>query len=332
MTTTRHPHRIGRRALLGAAASLGGSLPATTALAQAARSSRAIVGFPPGGTADSVTRLYAERVRAARGLQMVVDNRPGAGGRLALEMLKGLPADGNAFLLTPASMLTIYPHLYTSTLRYDPLRDFTPVTPVCVFPFGLAVSARHPARDLAQFIEWGKGRPAVDWASPVPGSMPHFIGTELARATGLTMNHVPYRGSAPAVADLLAGTVQAVLLPIGELTAFHRSGEARLLAVTAPQRLARLDTVPTFAEAGFPGLTQEEWYGILLPAQAAPAVLQPLHEALAAAAATPEIAQALGRIDIAPLAMDPAAFRERIARETAAWKPIVAASGFHPDE
>ncbi|WP_458097189.1 tripartite tricarboxylate transporter substrate-binding protein [Roseomonas sp. WA12] len=314
--------------LLGAAAAATG-LPA---LAQPARTGRAIVGFPPGGTADSVTRMYVERLRATGAGQMVVDNRPGAGGRLALETLKPLAPDGTAFVITPASMLTIYPHLYARSLRYDPLKDFTPVSPVCIFPFGLAVAARHPAKTLQEFVAWGRTRPTVDWASPVPGSMPHFIGSELSRLSGMSMNHIPYRGSAPAAADLLAGTVQAVILPLGELTAFHRAGEARLLAISSPERLPRLTEVPTFAEAGYPDLVHEEWYGAVLPAGAAPATVAALHAAIATAAATPEIRESLTRIDILPQVMDPAAFRERIARETAVWGPIVAASGFKPDE
>ncbi|MBB5695360.1 tripartite tricarboxylate transporter substrate-binding protein [Muricoccus pecuniae] len=323
---------LARRAALSLLAGAATGLAARPLAAQTARTGRAIVGFPPGGTADSVTRLYVERLRAGGAAQMVVDNRPGAGGRLALETLKPLAPDGSAFVITPASMLTIYPHLYARTLRYDPLKDFTPVSPVCVFPFGLAVSSKHPARTLQEFIAWGKARPSVDWASPVPGSMPHFIGTELARMAGLTMNHIPYRGSAPAAADLLAGTVQAVILPLGEMTAFHRAGEMRLLAISSPRRLPRLDEVPSFAEAGFPDLVHEEWYGAVLPAGASPATVSALHEAIVAAAATPEIREALTRIDIAPHVMDPAAFAQRIARETASWGPIVAASGFRPDE
>ncbi|MBP0492581.1 tripartite tricarboxylate transporter substrate-binding protein [Pararoseomonas indoligenes] len=305
---------------------------AGSSFAQNARTGRAIVGFPPGGTADSVTRMYVERLRALGAAQMVVDNRPGAGGRLALENLKPLAPDGTAFVITPASMLTIYPHLYARTLRYDPLKDFTPVSPVCVFPFGLAVSSKHPAKTLQEFVAWGKTRTSVDWASPVPGSMPHFIGTELARMAGLNMSHIPYRGSAPAAADLLSGTLQAVILPLGEMTAFHRAGEMRLLAISSPQRLPRLQEVPTFAESGFPELVHEEWYGAVLPGGAAPATVTALYDAIVAAAATPEIKDALTRIDISPLTVEPGAFRERIARETATWGPIVAASGFKPDE
>jgi tripartite-type tricarboxylate transporter receptor subunit TctC len=300
--------------------------------AQSGRTGRAIVGFPPGGTLDTVTRMYVERLRVTTGSQMIVDNRPGAGGRLALEMLKPLAADGSAFVVTPASMLTIYPHLYARTLRYDPLKDFTPVSPLCVFPFGFAVNARHPARTLREFIDWAKARGTTDWASPAPGSMPHFIGTQFARTTGLSLNHIPYRGAAPAMQDLLAGTIQAVMLPIGEVTAFHRGGEARLLAVTSPERLPRLGDVPTFAEVGLRELTHEEWYGAVLPAKAPAQVVAALQAGIAAAAMTTEISDGLARIEISPLVMESDAFRMRIQQERETWGPIVAASGFNPDE
>lgn len=324
---------LSRRSLLSTA---GGTLAAAgfaaPAPGQQAQAGRAIVGFPAGGTADIVTRMYVEQLRASLGRPMVVDNRPGAGGRLALETLKPLPADGRAFVVTPASMLTIYPHLYARTLRYDPMVDFTPVSTICVFPFGLAVVARHPARTLQEFITWAKAQGTVDWASPVPGSMPHFIGTQLARLAGLTLSHTPYRGSAPAVQGLLSGSIQAVLLPIGELTAFHRSGDLRLIAVTAPRRLPRLPEVPTFAEAGLGALTCEEWYGAVLPAQAPEQTVAVLNAGIAAAAGSDPVRQGLQRLEMTPLVTEPAAFRDRMRREREEWGPIVAASGFNPDE
>ncbi len=317
---------LGRRAALAIPA-----LALAPAIANAqARTTRVLIGFPPGGTSDAIGRLFAQHLRTGT---TVVENRAGAGGRIALDALKAAPADGTAICITPASMLTIYPHLYQRTLRYDSVADFTPVTPVCVFPFALAVRRDHPARTLADFVTWAKAQPGgINWAAPVPGSMPHFIGSEMARAAGATMTHVPYRGSAPAVQDLLAGTIPMVLLPLGELTAFHRSGDARILGVTSPERMPRLDDVPTFAEGGFRDLTHEEWYGAFLPARAPDAVLSGLHAALAAAAAAPEVREVLTRIDMAPLTLAPAAFGDRMKRELAAWAPIVAASGFRPDE
>jgi tripartite-type tricarboxylate transporter receptor subunit TctC len=324
---------LSRRSLLTAAgATLAAAGLAAPASAQQGQGGRAIVGFPAGGTADIVTRMYVEQLRASLGRPMIVDNRPGAGGRLALETLKPLPADGGAFVVTPASMLTIYPHLYARTLRYDPMADFTPVSTICIFPFGLAVGARHPARTPQEFIAWARSHGTVDWASPVPGSMPHFIGTQLARLTGLTLSHTPYRGSAPAVQGLLSGAIQAVLLPIGELTAFHRSGDARLIAVTAPQRLPRLPEVQTFAEVGLGALTFEEWYGAVLPARAPEPVVATLKGGIAVAADSTPVRDGLARLEMTPLVMEPSAFRDRMLRERDAWGPIVAASGFNPDE
>ena len=318
-----------RRSVLAFGAAAGLAAPA---LAQTAQAGRALVGFPPGGTTDIITRLYVEQLRQSLGRQLIVDNRPGAGGRLALEALKAAAGDGSAFAVTPASMLTIYPHLYPRTLRYDPAADFTPVTPVCVFPFGFAVSARHPARTPQEFIAWARTRDAVDWASPVPGSMPHFIGTQLARLAGVTMSHVPFRGSAPAIQGLLSGSIQAVLLPIGELTAFHRSGDARLIAVTAPSRLERLPDLTTFAEAGLGDLTYEEWFGAMLPARASESVVAELHRGIAAATQNAQLRESLARLEMGPLVLEPTAFRSRMLRERDAWGPIVAASGFNPDE
>lgn len=321
------PRRSLLTSAIGAAAGLG-----APAVAQTAPAARALVGFPPGGTADIITRLYVEQLRQSLGRPIIVDNRPGAGGRLALEALKAAPGDGGVFAVTPASMLTIYPHLYARTLRYDVAADFTPVTPVCIFPFGFAVSSRHPARTTQEFIAWAKTRDAVDWASPVPGSMPHFIGTQLARLAGVTMMHVPFRGSAPAIQGLLSGTIQAVLLPIGELTAFHRSGDARLVAVTAPERLARLPDVATFAEAGLGALTYEEWFGAMLPARAPEPLVAELHRGIAAAVQHAPLRDSLARLEMAPLILDPSSFRARLLRERDSWGPIVAASGFNPDE
>ncbi|WP_426956176.1 tripartite tricarboxylate transporter substrate-binding protein [Muricoccus radiodurans] len=324
------PPLPGRRAALG----LGTALLAGPALAQGpSRTLRAIVGFPPGGTSDIVARLLVERMRAGGAGQAIVDNRPGAGGRLALQNLKGSAPDGTAFVQTPASMLTIYPHLYPRTLGYDPIADFTPVSPVCIFPFGFAVRTDHPARDLAGYIAWAKARPnGADFASPVPGSMPHFIGTQLARSAGITLNHVPYRGSAPAMQDLLSGTISATLLPIGESMPHHRAGAMRILAVTSPQRMPNVPDIPTMAESGHPDLTHEEWYGVFLPARAPEAVVAALHQSVVSAVGTPEMREALARIELAPLTLSPADFAARLRRERDAWGPIVSASGFVPED
>jgi tripartite-type tricarboxylate transporter receptor subunit TctC len=297
------------------------------------RVARIVVGFPPGGSSDTVARFYAERLRGSYAPQVIVDSRTGAGGRVAIEAVKAARPDGTTVLQTPASMLIIYPHLYPRTLRYDALADFVPVSPICVFPFALAVKADHPAKTLPEFVDWAKRQPgAVPFASPAAGSMPHFLGVQMAKALGIQMTHVPYRGTAPALQDLIAGQIAVVLVVLGEVTEFHRTGQVRILAVSSPERIPRLPELPTFAELGQPDLSAEEWFGVLLPARAPAPIVEGLHRAIAAAARTPELQEALARMEYVPSTSTPEEFAARIRTERERWGPIVAASGFKPED
>lgn len=337
-----------RRALLGAGGALAGLLAGHRNGAQAQptpvqpaqeraptmnRPSRVLVGFPPGGSTDTVTRLYAERMRGAFAPQVVVENRSGAGGRLALEATKAAAPDGSTFVLTPASMLTIYPHIYPRTIRYDALTDFTPVSPVCALPFGFAVANNHPARDLAGFVAWAKTQPgATAFASPAAGSMPHFLGVQLAKATGMQLTHVPYRGASPALQDLLGGAIPAVMVVLGETTELLKAGQLRVLGISAPERRPRLPEVPTFAELGYPELTAEEWFGMLLPAQAPAPLVEGLQQAIVGASRRPDLIEALERMEYRTLTSSPAEFAERIRADRNRWGPIVQELGFKAED
>jgi tripartite-type tricarboxylate transporter receptor subunit TctC len=291
------------------------------------------IGFPPGGSSDTVARLYAERLRGTYAPQVVVENKPGAGGRLALEAVKAARPDGTTLIQTPASMLTVYPHLYPRTLRYDGLADFIPVTPVCQFPFAMAVRTDHPAKSFREFIAWAKRQNgAVPFASPAAGAIPHFLGVQMAKAVGIQLTHVPYRGGAPAVQALLGGEIPMVLVVAGEIAEFHRGGQARILAVSSPERVPRLPDAPTFAEQGEPDLTSEEWFGVLLPAQTPAPIVEGLHRAIGAAAATSELQEALARLEYRTAMMSPRDFAERIRAERERLGPIVQESGFKPEE
>jgi tripartite-type tricarboxylate transporter receptor subunit TctC len=296
------------------------------------RPARTVIGFAPGGSSDVVARLLAERLRGGFAPQVLVENRPGAGGRLAVEAVKGSPPDGTAWLQTPTSVMTIYPHVYTRTLRYDVFTDFVPVTPVCGFPFGFAVATGHPAKTLAEFVSWSKARGTTDWASPAPGSMPHFLGVQFGQLAGLALNHIPYRGGAPMLQDLIAGNIQAALGVLGEQTPLLAGGQLRILAVSAPNRLPRLPQVPSFAELGYPAMTAEEQFGVFLPAGAPAPLVTALHRGLTAALATAEVREALVRLEYEPQSMEPAAFTARLRAERDHWGPIVAVSGFKPEE
>jgi tripartite-type tricarboxylate transporter receptor subunit TctC len=243
-------------AAMGVGAITGMPRPAQS---QAARSTaRLMVGFTPGGTIDVVARLLVNGMKGYSA-SLIVDNRPGGGGRIALDALKGSVADGSVMILTPAAMLILYPHVY-KTLNYDPFRDFVPVTTVCTLSYLLTVGARVPdeVRTIAHFISWCKANPGLAiYATGGAGSMMHFTGVTLGRAAGFEFVHVPYPGPG-GVQDLLAGQIAATIYPIGNTIAHVRAGKLRALATTSPQRSPFLPEVQTVSEAGYPQLEAVE--------------------------------------------------------------------------
>ncbi len=322
---------IGRRMLgLGAA---GFALVGRGARAQTVnRTARIIVGFPAGGSSDVVARLYAERLRGLYAPTVIVEGRVGAAGRIAVEAVKAAEADGSIYLQTPASMLTLQPHVFPREVRYDALTDLMPVSTVCSFPFTLAVPADHPARTFPQFVTWLRAQPGeVPFASPAAGSAPHFLGVMLAQAVGARMTHVPYRGAAPAVQDLVGGRLPMFIGVLNDVSP-HEGKGARLLAISTARRHPRYPDLPTFAELGHPNLGKEEWFGALLPAGTPEPVVNGLHSAIVQAARHPEMIAALDRLEYAPTVSEsPQAFREMIRREREEWGAIVRESGFKPE-
>jgi tripartite-type tricarboxylate transporter receptor subunit TctC len=257
----------------------------------------------------------------------------GAAGRLAIEALRQAEPDGTTLLLSPASMMSIFPALYGDRLRYDPLTDLIPVTPAVLYPFGLAVGpAAANVRTLDDLIGFARAQRGLNYASPAAGSAPHFLGVMLGRRVGVEFNHVPYRGAAPAIQDALAGQIPATINVLGDLVPHHREGRLRILAVTSAQRLPRLPDVPTFAELGHNDLTLDEWFGFFLPARTPAPVVEGLHRAVVAASQEPGLRETLQRLELEPRTEEPAAFARRIRAEQEKWAPIVAASGFRPED
>ena len=297
------------------------------------RVARMIVGYPPGGPTDTIARLVAERMRGAYAPQVIIDNRAGAAGRLGVEATKAAQPDGATMLMTPGTVLTIFPHVYQRTTRYDALTDFVPVSPICASPYAFVVRANHPARDLAGFAAWARQQgDAVPFASPAAGAGPHFFGVKMARNLGVQLTHVPYRGAAPALQDLIAGQVPAVAVQVGDVAEFHRAGQVRILAVSSAERLASLRDVPTFSELGQGDLTSEEWFGLLLPARTPAPLVEGLHRAIVAAAGQPDLQEALARQEFRTVTMPPQEFAELIRSDRERWRPIVQESGFKAEE
>lgn len=300
------------------------------ARAQAGRKLNVLVGFPVGGAPDTVARAIGEGLREL-GYLPIVDNKAGAGGRLAADTLLARPADGSAIMLAPAGTLTIYPHIY-SKLRYR-MGDFAPLASACEFEFALAVGPATPAKTLAEFIAWAKANPSKSqFGSPGAGTAMHFIGVQLGHLGGFDFQHIPYRGGAPALADVIGGTLPALMTTLPNVLSSHKGGKVRILAHSGSKRSAAVPDVPTFKEAGFPALTLAESFIWVAPARTPSEVQRELSTALAAAVLKPKVRAALEAADYDVLSLTPGALSARLSSEHRQWADIVKATGYKSED
>jgi tripartite-type tricarboxylate transporter receptor subunit TctC len=322
-----------RRHLLqttGASALLASLGQQAFAQAQPFETARLITGFAAGGTSDTLCRRVASRLQPDYAKAAVVENRTGAGGQIAVTYVKGQPADGATILQTPTSILTIYPHIYKK-LPYDPLVDLTPLTLACQFDFGFAVGPAVPAsvKSVPEYLAWAKTHPeGANYGSPAAGSTPHFIGALLGKNAGVDLKHAAYRGTQPAMLDLLGGNVAAVSGPIGDITQHLASGKVRILGVSGAKRSRFAPDVPTFEEQGVKNVTHSEWFAFLLPAKASPEVVARANAAMKTALAQKDVIDGLATFGLEAMSSSPAELAELIKKDTAKWAPIVKQIGF----
>lgn len=291
------------------------------------RAVRVVVPLSPGGFADVPARLLMPRLSSAFGRQFYIENRPGAGGTIgANEVAKAAP-DGHTLLFT-ATPHVISAHLYRN-LQYDSLRDFAPVALVASGPYALVVNAeRLPAASVAELIAAAKARPGqIDYASSGNGSAQHLVTALFSSMTGIQMNHVPYKGSGPAMQDLLAGQVAVSFAGIPNVLNPVRSGKLRVLAVTGARRWAELPDVPTVAEAGVPGYEATLWVGLVGPAALPPDVIERLSTEVAKALQDAELRQSLRAAGVEAATMEPPAFAAFMRDEHAKWGRVVRETG-----
>jgi tripartite-type tricarboxylate transporter receptor subunit TctC len=325
-------HVSRRRLATAAAGSLAlAALPVLPARAQSLPdTARILAGFAPGGTVDVTARRVGDRLRDVAAKSVIVENRTGAGGQIALSGLKTAAPDGTTIALTPMSMLGIYPHTYRK-LPYDPVADFVPISQAVRFDFGFAVGPAVPAsvRGVRDFVAWAKANPKdAAFGSPAAGSVPHFVGELLSRTAGVELRHAPYRGTQPAILDMMGGAVAAVSGPVGEFLQHLQTGKARLLATSGPARNRFAPTVPTFAEQGFADMVYDEWFGFFAPAKTPTEVVARLSAGIATALGAPEVVESLATMGLEPAPSTPAALAALLAKDTARWGPIVKAIGF----
>lgn len=311
---------------------------AFTALAQAQtaieKTTRIVVGFPPGGAADAVARLLADQLRGSYAPTVIVDNKAGAGGRIGAQAVKSGDADGSQFLLTPASILTIYPHVYKK-LGYDSLADFTPVSTVASVTFAFSVSSAVPAsvKTVADYVAWAKANPKeANYGSPAAGATPHFVGTMLGKAAGLQLNHIPFKGGAPLVSDLLGGQIQAGVNVLPEVLPHAQAGKLRILAVSGAKRSRFLPNVPTFSESGFKDVAADEYFAVFVPAKTPPDTVAKLNAAIQKALKARPLIEGLEKLSFEVEGQSPAEFGKIVKSELDRWGPVVKASGFSSQE
>lgn len=291
---------------------------------------RIIAGFPPGSGADITARVIGARLGDALGQQVVVDNRPGAGSNIAAEIAAKSPADGyTLFIGTVAN--TINATLY-SKLPFDFARDFAPVALATATPNVLVVHPSVPAKSVKELIALAKSRPGqLNFASAGTGTAPHLSGELFGAMAGVKMVHIPYKGSPPAVTDLLAGEVALMFSPSSTVLPHVKTGRLRALAVTTARRLPSLPELPTVAESGLKGYETLTWFGFVAPARTPPAVLTRLNSEIVKILALPEVRNLFAAQGIETLGGTPDHFASYIRDEIAKWAKVIRLSGAKAD-
>ena len=315
-----------------AASTLLGSLGLHPAFAQGLDQVKIVNGFPAGGTADTTSRRVGERLAGTQYTKnaAVVENKTGAGGRIAVETVKNAAPDGATLLLTPYSMMAVYPHIYR-TLSYDPFKDFVPVVMGSMLTHGLAVGPLVPAsvKTVKDYLAWAKANPKdASYGSPAAGSTPHFLGALMGLNNNVELKHVPYRGSVPGVADLIGGTLASMVTPHGDFLANHKAGKIRILATSGKARSPFVPEIPTFAEQGFPELTVEEWFGFFAPAKTPAGVITNANAAINAALKEKSVIDSLAVSGLVPIGGTADAMAKDLKAQYDAWGPIVKRIGF----
>ena len=314
---------ITRRSLLRFA-TLAGAAPAwRAARAQAwpSRYIRLVVPFPPGGGTDAVARILANRLSEVWGQQVVIENRGGAGGNMAFDTAARAEPDGHTMLIA-AIGIGINRYLY-GAVNYE-LADFAPVSLICVFPNLMAVPNSSPAKSVQEFIAYAKAnRGRVTYGSSGTGTSTHLAGELFKRMAGVELTHVPYRGVAPVINDLIPGRVDVTFNTIGGLLPQVRAGNLRALAVTTPQRFPSVPEIPTIAESGVPGFDVSSWYGFFVPAKTPAPIVARMHADTAALLAEPALKDQLEKLGVMVVGSTPQALATQLKSEIDKWAPII---------
>jgi len=287
-----------------------------------------LVGFPAGASLDVMTRMVADKMQVSLGQSVIVENRTGAAGQIAMTALKGSPADGTVLVMTPLVTIVTAPHI--QKLPYDPFKDFAPVAHTANFLFAFAMGPATPAKDLKGYIALVKqDAKYANYASAATGSLPHFFSLLFAEKAGLKMNHIGYRGTAAAMTDLLGGQIAAFMGTVADIAAQHKAGKVVAVATSGATRSKHLPDIPTFRELGY-DIEGGGWYAAYAPAGTPAPVVDRLSKAIIAGLNAPDVRGKLDNYGLEPTGLPPAELARIHRRDYDQWGPVIKASGFKP--
>ncbi len=314
---------------LAAALALASCLLAAPALAQDKPPLKILVGFPPGGSADVIARLIGDAVRDEFAT-VTVENRPGAGGRIALTAVKNAKADGQTVIILPSGPMVLFPHVYKK-LDYDAVRDFTPVSQIAAFQFGVVSGPASGAKTVAEMLSKAKASPkGATYGSPGLGTLPHFMGVLMEQSAGVPFTHVPFQGGAPANTALLGGHIDYKFDVVSETAELHKSGKVRIIAVTGDKRDAQVPEVPTLKESGV-NMVATAWFAMYGPAGLPQPVLARLERAVSQAVKKPEMQAKLLALGYDPIGSSSAELAAAQRTDLARWEKPIKATGVSLD-
>lgn len=318
-----------RLAALAALALLAAPVWPTAALAQEKPPLRILVGFPPGGSADTLARLVGDAIRDDFAT-VTVENRPGAGGRIALQAVKAAKPDGQTVIILPSGPMVLFPHVYKK-LEYDPVKDFAPVSLLAHFQFGVVSGPASGAKNVAEMLAKAKSDPkGATYGSPGLGTLPHFMGVMLEQSTGVAMTHVPFQGGGPANTALLGGHIGYKFDVVSETAELHRASKVRIIAVTGATRDPQVPEVPTLKESGV-NMEATAWFAMYATAGLPPAALAKLEQSVAAAIRKPAMQERLRGLGYIPVGSTGAELAAAQRADLARWEKPIKATGVQLD-
>ena len=325
--------KITRRLLvLSGVALAGASLAAPQIQAQiGAAPIRIVFPFGAGGSGDALARIVGEHMREAINRPVIVENKTGAAGRLGVEAVTKAAPDGDTILITPIAPVAIYQHVY-EPLGYEPFTELEPLSQVATFEFALAVGPQVPAKNLKEFVAWLKANPdAGNYGTPGAGTLPHFFAVTFARTLGVDLRHVGYRGSAPAMTDLVGGQITMVFTTTSDVLEMHKAGNVRVLATTDDKRSPLLPDVPTFKQEGY-DIQGTAWYAMYVPAKTPRDTITRLNKVIVDAVRKPDVKDRLLKLGLYATGTSPEDLMRIQKHDSELWKPSIKASGFKPKQ